>query len=129
MPGSILVYLGDTGNKLGYFNESLLADLGVHIDTHGKMPDVILYNPAKNWLLLIESVTSHGSVDAKRHEELSKLFSGTIAGLVYVTAFPNRAVMARFAGEISWETEVWLADAPAHLIHFDGEKFLGPYQK
>jgi hypothetical protein len=126
-PGSILVYAGDTGDKWGYFDAALLAGLGVAVDAHGKMPDVILHYSKKNWLLLVESVTSHGPVDGKRHAELTRLFSGVRAGLVYVTAFPNRAVMARYLAEIAWETEVWVADAPSHLIHFNGERFLGPY--
>ena len=70
---------------------------------------------------------SHGPVDGKRHAELSRLFAGSSAGLVYVTAFPNRATMGRYLGDIAWETEVWVADAPSHLIHFNGERFLGPY--
>lgn len=82
----------------------------------------------KGWLSLIESVTSHGPVDAKRHNELAVLFAGSSAGLVYVTAFPDRQIMGRYLGEISWETEVWCADAPTHLIHFNGERFLGPYE-
>jgi hypothetical protein len=126
-PASIPVYVGDTGDKWGYFDAPLLKRLGVQVDYHGKMPDVILHYPAKNWLLLIESVTSHGPVDGKRHAELAKLFTGSKAGIVYVTAFPNRALMARYLGEIAWETEVWVADAPTHLIHFNGERFLGPY--
>lgn len=126
-PGSILAYAGDTGNKWGYFDSTLLTELGVEIDTHGKMPDVVLYYTAKNWLLLVEAVTSHGPVDGKRHDELATLFARSTAGLVYVTAFPNRAVMARYLPEIAWETEVWIADAPSHLIHFDGKRFLGPY--
>lgn len=77
--------------------------------------------------MLIESVTSHGPVDAKRHGELANLFSGATPGLVYVTAFPDRRTMAKYLADISWETEVWCADAPTHLIHFDGERFLGPY--
>ena len=126
-PGSVLIYAGDTGDKWGYFNASLLSELGVKVDAHGKMPDVVLHYPEKNWLLLVESVTSHGPVDGKRHDELAGLFSGSTAGLVYVTAFPNRAVMGRYLGDIAWETEVWVADAPSHLIHFNGERFLGPY--
>ncbi|MCL4870334.1 MAG: restriction endonuclease [Anaerolineae bacterium] len=126
-PGSVLVYAGDTGDKWGYFDAPLLAGLGVDVDSHGKMPDVVLHFTAKNWLLLIESVTSHGPVDGKRHAELAALFGGSTAGLVYVTAFPNRAVMGRYLGDIAWETEVWVADAPSHLIHFNGERFLGPY--
>ncbi len=126
-PGSVLVYAGDTGDKWGYFDAPLLAGLGVEVDSHGKMPDVVLHYTAKNWLLLVESVTSHGPVDGKRHAELASLFGGSTAGLVYVTAFPNRAIMGRYLGEIAWETEVWVADAPSHLIHFNGVRFLGPY--
>ena len=126
-PGSVLVYAGDTGDKWGYFDNDLLSKLGVEVDSHGKMPDVVLLYPEKNWLLLVESVTSHGPVDGKRHDELAKLFCDSTAGIVYVTAFPDRTVMARYLGEIAWETEVWVADAPSHLIHFNGERFLGPY--
>lgn len=126
-PGSVLVYAGDTGEKWGYFDAALLAGLGVDVDSHGKMPDVVLHFVEKNWLLLVESVTSHGPVDGKRHAELAKLFAGSTAGLVYVTAFPNRSIMGRYLPEIAWETEVWVADAPSHLIHFNGVRFLGPY--
>ena len=97
------------------------------VDGHGKMPDVVLYYPEREWLLLVESVTSHGPVDGKRHEELALVFAKSRAGLVYVTAFPSRSIMARYVGEIAWETEVWCADAPSHLIHFNGARFLGPY--
>jgi type II restriction enzyme len=113
---------------VGYFQEEKLAAFGVTVDQHGKMPDVVLYFAEKNWLLLIESVTSHGPVDAKRHNELSELFAGSRPGLVYVTAFPDRGIMARYLGEISWETEVWCAEAPTHLIHFNGVRFLGQYE-
>ncbi len=126
-PGSVLVYAGDTGAKWGYFDKVLLMDIGVEVDAHGKMPDVVLHYTDKNWLLLIESVTSHGPVDGKRHAELAELFAGSKSGLVYVTAFPNRTIMGRYLGDIAWETEVWVADAPSHLIHFNGERFLGPY--
>ena len=126
-PGSVLIYAGDTGEKLGYFNRELLATLGVTVDDHGKMPDVVIHDVARNWLLLIESVTSHGPVDGKRHHELATLFAGSSAGLVFVTAFPTRAIMARYLAEIAWESEVWVADAPTHLIHFNGVRFLGPY--
>ncbi|MCC8149653.1 BsuBI/PstI family type II restriction endonuclease [Akkermansia sp.] len=126
-PGSTLIYAGDTGSKWGYFDSELLEKLGVQINTHGKMPDVVLHFTQNNWLLLVESVTSHGPVDGKRHDELARLFASSTAGLVYVTAFPNRAVMGHYLGDIAWETEVWVADAPSHLIHFNGIRFLGPY--
>jgi hypothetical protein len=126
--GSRLIYVGDTGDKWGYFDAALLAELGVDVDAHGKMPDVVLYDEEHSWLLLAESVTSHGPVDGKRHAELARLFAGSKVGLVFLTAFPDRTTMARYLGEIAWETEVWVAESPSHLIHFDGERFLGPYQ-
>lgn len=127
VPGGQLVYVGDTGDKWGYFDEDLLLELGVKVNIYGKMPDVVLYYPEKEWLILIESVTSHGPVDSKRHNELEKIFKDSLAGLVYVTAFPNRQLMARYLNEIAWETEVWVSDNPTHMIHFNGERFLGPY--
>ncbi|GAB4303505.1 MAG: hypothetical protein Fur0034_19510 [Desulfuromonadia bacterium] len=128
VPGGVLIYAGDTGDKWGYFDAPLLSDLGVSVDSHGEMPDVVLFCPKRKWLFLVESVTSHGPVDGKRHAELSLLFANSKAGLVYVTAFPNRSIMGRYLAEIAWETEVWVADAPSHLIHFNGERFLGPYK-
>jgi hypothetical protein len=127
-PGSVLIYAGDTSEKWGYFDAERLQKLGVSIDNHGKMPDVILHFVERDWLLLVESVTSHGPVDAKRHAELMKLFEASSAGLVYVTAFPTRTVMSKYVADIAWETEVWVADSPSHLIHFNGVRFLGPYK-
>ncbi|MDP2167338.1 MAG: BsuBI/PstI family type II restriction endonuclease [Thermodesulfovibrionales bacterium] len=128
VPGGILVYVGDTEDKFGYFDDALLSRLGVQTDNHGKMPDIVIYFPDKNWLLLVEAVTSHGPMDGKRHHELSKLFEKCTAGLVFVSAFPDRKTMNKYLEVIAWETEVWIADNPTHLIHFNGIRFLGPYK-
>jgi len=127
-PGSEVIYLGDTGAKEDFFKKDRLAELGVCVDRKGKFPDVVLYWPEKDWLLLIESVTSHGPVDGKRHGELSVLFKDAKPGLVYVTAFPDRKSMTKYLSDISWETEVWTAEAPTHMIHFNGDRFLGPHE-
>ena len=129
VPDGELVYVGDTGDKHGYFDARMLKQLGVVLDNHGKFPDVVIYYPGKNWLLLIESVTSHGPVDSKRHDELKALFGGSSAGLVFVSAFPDRKVFLKYLDSIAWETEVWIANAPSHMIHFNGARFLGPYDK
>ncbi|MCX6031871.1 MAG: BsuBI/PstI family type II restriction endonuclease [Chloroflexi bacterium] len=128
-PDGQMIYIGDTGDKWAYFDSAALHELGVVVDEHGKMPDVVIYYAAKNWLLLVEAVTSHGPVDAKRRDELARLFRDARPGLVFVTAFLNRGEMSKYLGEISWETEVWVADSETHLIHFNGERFLGPYDE
>ncbi|MCL2649205.1 MAG: hypothetical protein FWD61_19765 [Phycisphaerales bacterium] len=127
-PGGDVLYIGDAGDKYIVWDTSALAKLGVEVDEHGKMPDIVVYHKTKNWLVLIEAVTSHGPMNGKRHAELKALFKNATVGLVFVTAFLNRRSMSKYLNEISWETEVWVADAPTHLIHFNGERFLGPYE-
>ena len=124
-----LIYVGDTQAKWAYFDSDGLALLGIEIQEHGKMPDVVVHHAEKNWLVLIEAVTSHGPVNPKRRQELKALFSGSTAGLVFVTAFLDRKAMLKYLNDISWETEVWIAESPTHLIHFNGERFLGPYEE
>lgn len=128
-PGGRIAYVGDTGEKWAYFDAVILQELGVKIEEHGKMPDVVVYHVEKNWLVLIEAVTSHGPVNPKRHQELKSLFAGSKAGLVFVTAVHDRRKMVKYLDDISWETEVWVAESPTQLIHFNGERFLGPYEK
>lgn len=127
-PDGIVVYLGDTGQKQRHVEAGYLERLGVEIDEHGKMPDVVVHLPDKDWLVLIEAVTSHGPIGIKRHNELNALFGAARSGLVFVTAFLIRRTMTKYLNEIAWETEVWIAEAPSHIIHFNGERFLGPYQ-
>jgi len=126
-PGATVVYIGDAENKFLHLDAVYLENLGVVIAPAAKMPDVVVHDTQRNWLLLIEAVTSAGPVDGKRRKELKELFKGCKAGLVFVTAFADRAAFLRFGGQIAWETEVWIADTPDHIIHFNGERFLGPY--
>lgn len=126
-PGGVVAYIGDAERKFLYLESAYLCDLGVVIAPSAKMPDVIIHDKMRNWLLLVEAVTSAGPVDRKRRNELKDLFKGCEAGLVFVSAFETLRAMQSFLSQISWETEVWVAEAPDHLIHFNGERFLGPY--
>jgi adenine-specific DNA-methyltransferase len=126
-PGAEVLYIGDTGAKMQLCEKERLLSLGIAADVHGKFPDVILYHRNKNRLFLVESVTSHGPINLKRHLELSRLFEGTKADLIFISAFPDRGTLASFMNDLSWETVAWLADSPDHLIHFNGKKIHGPY--
>jgi hypothetical protein len=111
-PGAAVLYVGDTSEKFAHFDRDGLAALGVTMEEHGKMPDVVVHYRQKNWRVLIEAVTSHGPVNPKRRQELRELFANSTAPLVFVTAFINRQAMVRYLSDIAWETEVWVADAP-----------------
>lgn len=126
-PGGTVLYVGDADEKYAFFEEDTLRELGVIVLQRGKMPDLVVHLPDKNWLVLLEAASSHGPVSATRHHELSTLFGSSSAGLVYVSCFPSREEVRRYIAQIAWETEVWCADNPTHLIHFNGERFLGPY--
>ena len=126
-PGGEVMYIGDAGDKWALFKTDRLARLGVAVDEHGKMPDLVVYMQDRNWLVLMEAASSHGPVDSKRHGELAQLFTESTAGLVYVSCFPNRAEFRKYVDKIAWESEVWCADHPTHMIHYNGERFLGPY--
>lgn len=128
IPGSELVYMGDTGDKWGFYDEKLFKELNISTESHGKMPDVVFFYREKGWLILVESVTSHGPVDHKRRIELERLFSNVGLGLVYVSAFLDKKTAKKYMKDIAWESEVWIASAPTHMIHFNGDKFLGPHK-
>jgi hypothetical protein len=127
--GCRVLYFGDTANKLLHIEEEQLKTLKFFELSHDKLPDVIAYSAQKNWLYLIEAVHSSGSISETRLLELKKLTTDCTADIVYVTAFLNRAEFRKWVAEIAWETEVWIADNPDHLIHFNGDKFLGPYSR
>ena len=127
--GSNVIYVGGTQAKWAYFDPYALALLGVKIQEHGKMPDVVVHHAEKNRLFLIEAVPSHGPISSERRQELKALFSGSTAHLVFITALLDRKTLPKYLNDISWETEVWIAESPTHLIHFNGGRLFGPYEE
>jgi hypothetical protein len=127
-PGAKVLYVGDTAKKHVIFERDQLGRLGVPITEHDKLPDIVLYDPRKQWLFMVEAVTSHGPVSPKRHREIESFLGTCQAERVYVTAFLSIADFRKYAADIAWETEVWIAATPDHMIHFNGPKFLGPHK-
>ena len=125
-PGSECLYIGDTTEKDLFKNEEKLQELGFKITLHDKMPDVVLYNKEKDWIYFIEAVTSVGPMDSKRILELNELTSNVSSGKIFVTAFLDFKTFKKFSVSLAWETEVWIADMPDHMIHLNGDKFIGP---
>ena len=125
--GAQVLYVGDTANKSLFVDQPSLDDLAFFELAHDKLPDVVAYSKDKNWLYLIEAVTTVNPISEMRRRTLSLLAAQCTADVIYVTAFADRSTYRKFAYDIAWETEVWIADAPEHMIHFNGDKFLGPH--
>ena len=125
-PNSECLYIGDTTAKDLVKNTEKLQALGFEITLHDKMPDVVLYRPEKDWIYFVEAVTSVGPMDPKRVRELQEMASSVVSGKIFVTAFLTCASYKQFSEQLAWETEVWIAESPDHMIHLNGDMFLGP---
>lgn len=125
-PDSECLYVGDTIEKDLVKNVEKLTKLGFEITLHDKMPDVVLYREDKDWLYFVESVTSVGPMDPKRILEITEMTKDVTAGKIFVTAFLDFKTYKKFSEKLAWETEVWIAEMPEHMIHLDGDNFLGP---
>jgi len=126
IPGALLLYLGDTAKKDLYLNEGELKSLNIPVTDHSKLPDIIFLAGKRNCLVLVEAVTSHGPKNPKRVNELEKFLSKSGPKRVYITAFLDFKDYRKHLKAIAWETEVWIAEVPDHLIHYNGEKFFLP---
>jgi hypothetical protein len=124
--GSTLLYVGDTEKKDLHIDKETLEKIGIPITEHSKLPDIVIYDAKKNWLYLIEAVTSHGPMSPKRIVELEEFLKDCKAGKIYVSAFPDFSEFKKHTAEIAWDTEVWIMEFPEHMIHFNGDRFLGP---
>lgn len=131
--GGKILYIGDTassrkeGGKLMVVEKEYLESIGIKPMSHDKLPDIVIYDEKREWLFLIEAVTSHGPVSPKRWLELEDSLKDCNVGKVYITAFLTRYDFRKNAADIAWETEVWIAENPDHMIHFNGDRFLGPH--
>ena len=125
-PDSQVLYIGDTSKKILHRDDERLSALGFFELEHGRLPDIVAFDSTRKWILLIEAVHSSNPMAPLRHLELERLTAQCIHPRVYVSAFATKASFREWISEIAWETEVWIARDPDHLIHFNGEKFLGP---
>ena len=125
-----ILYMGDTaksrneGGKFMILEKEQLKKLGIPPMSHKKLPDLLIYDKKRKWVFCIEAVISHGPISPKRYIELEQNFRSCSVNKIYVSAFLNMLEFRRHIANIAWETAVWTADNPDHLIHFDGEHFL-----
>jgi len=126
-PGANVLYVGDTAKKDLIKNKEKLIELGINITDHDKLPDVVLYMEDKDWIFFIEAVTSVGPISVKRIDDINAMLENCNCGIVYVTAFLDMGkTFKSFINDIAWDTEIWIADNPDHMIHLNGDRFLGP---
>lgn len=124
--GASCLYLGDASNRNLFYKEEAFKELGFSISVHDKLPDIVLHDPARNWIYFIECVTSVGPMSPQRVIELRKMSVNASSGKVFITAFPDFKTYKRFSDKLAWETEVWISNLPDHMLHLNGDRFIGP---
>ena len=122
--GAQILYVGDTTDKFLYRADEQLSELGFFDLQHDELPDIVAYSKNKELLFLIEAVHSAGPMSEIRVKKLKRQLKNCLASVVYITAFLNRKDFRKWVTDIAWETEVWIAAEPEHLVHFNGYKFL-----
>ncbi len=126
-PHGVVAYVGDAARKMLHIDEELLKKLEIPLTKHDKLPDVVLYDPKSDRLLLIEAVTAHGPLSPKRQLELEKALKHCKSERIYISAFPDFHEFKKHIENIAWETEVWIENNPDHMVHFNGPKFFTVY--
>lgn len=121
-----VLYLGDTAKKDLVVDGPCLKALGLDLNQHDRLPDIVALDEKENWLFLIEAVHSSNPVSPLRRLALERLTAKCKLGIVFVSAFQDLKSFAKWAPSISWETEIWVADNPTHMIHYNGDRFYGP---
>lgn len=118
-PDVNLLYLQDGARQTLIFEKEMFARIGVPLADFRGLPDIILFNKRKNRLFLIEAITGASSkpISSSRHLALKELFGNSTAHRIYVNAFLDFYTYIKFVDELAWGTEVWIAEAPSHMIH------------
>lgn len=124
--GAEVLYVGDTTDKFLHLDEKALKEINFFVLEHDELPDVVAYSHEKNLLYLIEAYHSTGEWNEIRVRKVKRKLkeSGCSADVVFFTAFETKNAFKQKAKDIAWETEVWIAESPEHLVHFNGYKFL-----
>lgn len=124
--GAEVLYVGDTTDKFLHLDEKALKEINFFVLEHDELPDVVAYSHEKNLLYLIEAYHSTGEWNEIRVRKVKRKLkeSGCTADVVFFTAFETKNAFKQKAKDIAWETEVWIAESPEHLVHFNCYKFL-----
>ncbi len=122
-----LLYIGDATDRNLWQKDERLDELGIHVlSQSGNLPDIIVYDESQKRVIFIEAYHSTGPFTIDRVNAIKSLCAcaeGTEAA--FITAFDSTAKMLKNYKDIAWDTDIWSADEPTHLVHKNGDKFIG----
>ncbi|MBQ6160287.1 MAG: type II restriction endonuclease [Oscillospiraceae bacterium] len=124
---AVLLYIADAKERKGKGNEKLRKELGIDIfDKSTLMPDIVLYDKPRKRILFIEAYNSTGEFTVDRVNSIKALCHcppGT--EVAFITAFWDLKTALRVFSKIAWDTDIWIVEDETHMIHKNGDRFLG----
>lgn len=124
-PQAKVLFLRGSNDHPVIFVRGTLQRLDIPVGKLNKLPDVVLHLPKRRLLLLLEL---NKPISTRRHTQLERLLMACPARREYVSALSDWRAYGRHGNNVAWETHVWLAEIPEHMIHCNGEKFFGPHR-
>ncbi|HEX8271159.1 MAG TPA: BsuBI/PstI family type II restriction endonuclease [Longimicrobiaceae bacterium] len=118
-----VVWVSESKRKVVARDEELARAVGLPIEAHKVLPDIILADLATPdpLLVFVEAVASDGPIsDARRRDLLRILEEGghDPRNAAFVTAFLDRGVgpWRRLAPSIAWDSFVWFVSEPDRIV-------------
>lgn len=118
-----VVLLSESRTKIVVQEKALIEALGLRIETDRLLPDLIALDTqlGRELLLFVEVVATDGPVTPSRKKALEAMAEEahfTADKLAFVTVYLDRdhATFRKTFGSLAWNTLVWLASEPEHII-------------
>jgi hypothetical protein len=125
-PQAKVLFLRGSDDRSLIFVPGVLQRLGIPIEKLEKLPDAVLHLPKRNLLILL---TLNAPITTKQRNRIERWLAECMAKREYVSALSDWQALSRAGNSFAWDTHVWLAEEPEHMIHWNGEKFLGPHRR
>lgn len=120
-PNFQLVYIGDTKSKNLFIDYDICKTIGLTIDVHTKIPDVIGYDDTTKTIILFEAVASSGPIDDLRKKELLEIFQHWTGKLIFGTAFLSSKLFQSFSTTIACGTTAYIIESRKKITYDEYE--------
>ncbi len=125
-PQAKVLFLRGSDDRPLILASGALQRLGVPINKVDKLPDAVLHLPKRRLLILLELNTP---ITTKQRNQIERLLAECSTMREYVSALSDWQAYSRAGNSFAWDTHVWLAEVPEHMMHYNGMKFLGPHHR
>jgi len=126
LPGYEVLYVDDgDGDRITEEQKEILAKAGLALELGDAMPDVLLWNPEKSFLWVIEAVTSDGEVDSHKVAQMTNFSNRhNIQSIGFTTTYPTWKKFAerqkQTKANLAINSHVWILESGSTQLTVEG---------